>query len=95
QDTRRIVEALSVAGPETSLSELLDVAAHGLDPAVTGGAATDALERAMAASLIEERDIVVGGQHEAGLTFRHPLVRLTCYEKLSALRRRQLHGAFA
>ncbi|MGZ2359522.1 AAA family ATPase [Streptomyces sp. 372A] len=95
RDTRRIVEALSVAGPETSLSELLDVAAHGLDPAVTGGAATDALERAMAASLIEERDIVVGGQHEAGLTFRHPLVRLTCYEKLSALRRRQLHGSFA
>ncbi|MFE6761341.1 ATP-binding protein [Streptomyces sp. NPDC057689] len=94
-DARRIVEALSVSGPETSLSELLDVAAHGLDPAVTGGAATDALERAMAASLIEERDIVVGGQHEAGLTFRHPLVRLTCYEKLSAVRRRQLHGAFA
>ncbi|MGW1179954.1 ATP-binding protein [Streptomyces drozdowiczii] len=95
QDARRIVEALSVSGPETSLSELLDVAAHGLDPAVIGGAATDALERAMAASLIEERDIVVGGHHEAGLTFRHPLVRLTCYEKLSALRRRQLHGAFA
>ncbi|WP_405900774.1 AAA family ATPase [Streptomyces sp. NBC_00727] len=94
-DTRRIVEALSVAGPETSLSELLDVAAHGLHPAVTGGAATDALERAMAAALIEERDIVVGGQRETGLTFRHPLVRLTCYEKLSAIRRRQLHGAFA
>ncbi|TRV73114.1 AAA family ATPase [Streptomyces sp. 130] len=94
-DTRRIVEALCVAGPETSLSELLDVAAHGLDPAVTGGAATDALERAMAASLIEERDIVVDGRPEAGLTFRHPLVRLTCYEKLSAVRRRQLHGAFA
>ncbi|MFG3105364.1 ATP-binding protein [Streptomyces tendae] len=94
-DARRIVEALSVAGPETSLSELLDVAAHGLHPAVTGGAATDALERAMAASLIEERDIVVGGQHEAGLTFRHPLVRHTCYERLSGVRRRQLHGAFA
>ncbi|MEV5603967.1 AAA family ATPase [Streptomyces sp. NPDC052299] len=94
-DARRIVEALSVAGPETSLSELLDVAAHGLHPAVTGGAATDALERAMDASLIEERDILVGGRHEAGLTFRHPLVRLTCYEKLSAIRRRQLHGAFA
>ncbi|NEC63584.1 AAA family ATPase [Streptomyces sp. SID9727] len=94
-DARRIVEALSVAGPETSLSELLDVAAHGLHPVVTGGAATDALERAMDASLIEERDILVDGRHEAGLTFRHPLVRLTCYEKLSAVRRRQLHGAFA
>ncbi|MGW1295746.1 ATP-binding protein [Streptomyces sp. NPDC002533] len=95
QDTRRIVEALSVAGPETALSELLDVAAHGLHPPVPDGAATDALERAIGASLVEEREIVVAGRHEPGLIFRHPLVRLTCYERLSALRRRQLHGAFA
>ncbi|MBM7056984.1 ATP-binding protein [Streptomyces durocortorensis] len=94
-DTRRIVEALSVAGPETALSELLDVAAHGLHPPVPDGAATDALERAIGASLVEEREIVVAGRHEPGLIFRHPLVRLTCYEQLSALRRRQLHGAFA
>lgn len=95
QDTRRIVEALSVAGPETALSELLDVAAHGLHPPVPDGAATDALERAIGASLVEEREIVLAGRHEPGLIFRHPLVRLTCYEQLSALRRRQLHGAFA
>ncbi|MFG2595772.1 ATP-binding protein [Streptomyces sp. NPDC048462] len=94
-DTRRIVEALSVAGPETALSELLDVAAHGLHPPVSGGAATDALEHAIGASLVEEREIVLAGQHEAGLIFRHPLVRLTCYEELSEVRRRQLHGAFA
>ncbi|MFF3260219.1 ATP-binding protein [Streptomyces sp. NPDC002932] len=94
-DTRRIVEALSVAGPETALSELLDVAAHGLHPPVSGGAATDALEHAIGASLVEEREIVLTGRHEAGLIFRHPLVRLTCYEELSAVRRRQLHGAFA
>lgn len=31
----------------------------------------------------------------AGLAFRHPLVRLTCYEGLSAARRRLLHSAYA
>ncbi|MFE2059366.1 ATP-binding protein [Streptomyces sp. NPDC059446] len=95
QDTRRIVEALSVAGGEAALSELLDVAAQGLHPAVQGPAAADALERAVAASLIEERQVVVSGRPEEGLAFRHPLVRLTCYDRLSAMRRRDLHGAFA
>ncbi|MFJ8976721.1 ATP-binding protein [Streptomyces sp. NPDC102282] len=95
QDTRRIVEALSVAGGEAALSELLDVAAQGLHPAVHGPAAADALERAVAASLVEERQVVVSGRPEEGLAFRHPLVRLTCYDRLSAMRRRELHGAFA
>ncbi|WP_432102251.1 ATP-binding protein [Streptomyces sp. bgisy091] len=95
QDTRRVVEALSVAGGEAALSELLDVAANGLSPSVSGPAAADALERAVAAALVEERQVVVSGRSEAGVAFRHPLVRLTCYDRLSAIRRRQLHGAFA
>ncbi|MFD5764313.1 ATP-binding protein [Streptomyces sp. NPDC127049] len=94
-DTRRVVEALSVAGGEAALTELLDVAAHALHPPVSGAAATDALERAIAASLVEERRVVVAGRPEAGVAFRHPLVRLTCYEQLSAVRRRRLHTAFA
>ncbi|MFF8573610.1 ATP-binding protein [Streptomyces sp. NPDC015237] len=94
-DTRRVVEALSVAGAETASSELLEVAAHGLHPGVPGAAATAALDRAIGAALIEERPVVVAGRHEPGLAFCHPLVRLTCYEGLSTLRRRQLHGAFA
>ncbi|SDK51719.1 transcriptional activator domain-containing protein [Streptomyces indicus] len=94
-DTRRIVEALSAAGARTATSELLDVAAQGLHPPVTGAAATEALERAIGAALIEERPVVVSGRQQPGLAFRHPLVRLTCYESLSAVRRRQLHGAFA
>ncbi|NGO77808.1 AAA family ATPase [Streptomyces sp. YC504] len=94
-DTRRIVEALSAAGAKTATSELLDVAEHGLHPPVRGAAATEALERALGAALIEERPVVVSGRQEPGLAFRHPLVRLTCYEGLSAVRRRQLHGAFA
>nr|WP_262346604.1 AAA family ATPase [Streptomyces sp. QL37] len=94
-DARRIVEALSVAGGEAALSELLDVAEHGLHPPVSGAAAADALERAIAASLVEERQIVVAGRPVAGVAFRHPLVRLTCYEQLTVVRRRQLHAAFA
>ncbi|MEU2656002.1 AAA family ATPase [Streptomyces sp. NPDC007325] len=94
-DTRRIVEALSVAGGDAALTELLDVAEHGLHPPVSGAAAVDALERAIAAALVEERRIVVAGRTEAGVAFRHPLVRLTCYEQLSAVRRRRLHAAFA
>ncbi|MFI1094964.1 ATP-binding protein [Streptomyces sp. NPDC020917] len=95
QDTRRVVEALAAAGGETALSELLDVAEHGLHPPVAGAAAADALERAIAVSLVEERQIVVDGRPEAGVAFRHPVVRLTCYDRLTAVRRRQLHAAFA
>ncbi|WP_328580545.1 ATP-binding protein [Streptomyces sp. NBC_00370] len=94
-DARRLVEALSVAGGDTALSELLDVAEHGLHPPVSGAAAADALEQAITASLVEERDVVVAGRPEAGVAFRHPLVRLTCYEQLAVVRRRQLHAAFA
>lgn len=94
-DTRRVVEALAVAGGETALSELLDITAHGLRPPVDGDAAADALEEAIRAALVEERSVVVAGRTEPGLAFRHPLVRLTCYERLTAVRRRQLHAAFA
>ncbi|MEV6699775.1 AAA family ATPase [Streptomyces sp. NPDC051453] len=93
--TRRVVEALSVAGGEVALTELLDVAAHGLRPAVDAAGAADAIEDAIGAALVEERKVVVAGRAEAGLAFRHPLVRLTCYEQLSDVRRQQLHAAFA
>ncbi|MFK0194348.1 ATP-binding protein [Kitasatospora sp. NPDC090308] len=92
---RRFVEALSVAGGEAALAELLDVAEHGLHPPVTGAAAADAVEHAIAAALVEERQVVIAGRAEPGLAFRHPLVRLTCYEQLSAVRRRQLHASYA
>ncbi|MFI6647485.1 ATP-binding protein [Streptomyces sp. NPDC050529] len=94
-NTRRVVEALAVGGAETSLSELLDVAADGLHPPLSGAAAITALDEAIGAAIIEERTVVVTGRHETGIAFRHPLVRLTCYERLSAVRRRHLHGAFA
>ncbi|MEV0093074.1 AAA family ATPase [Streptomyces sp. NPDC050738] len=90
---RRMVEALSASGGETSLSEVLDVAGRGLR--LSGAEAADALDAAIGASLVVERQVVVAGRPEAGLAFRHPIVRLTCYEQLSTVRRRQLHSAFA
>ncbi|SKC42071.1 ATP-binding protein [Krasilnikoviella flava] len=94
-DTRRVIEALSAAGGEAPLTELLDVAATGLNPPLAGAEAADAVERALAASLVEERTVVVDGRAETGLAFRHPLVRLTCYDRLSGVRRGRLHVAFA
>ena len=94
-DARRVVEVLSAAGGDAALTELLDVAATGLHPPLVGAEAADAVERALASSLVEERDVVVDGRTETGLAFRHPLVRLTCYDRLSAVRRRRLHAAFA
>ncbi|MEU3462007.1 AAA family ATPase [Streptomyces sp. NPDC006733] len=92
---RRFVEALSVVGGEAALAELLDVAEHGLHPPVAGAAAADAVEHAIGAALVEERQVVIAGRAEPGLAFRHPLVRLTCYDGLSAVRRRQLHISYA
>ncbi|WP_406388008.1 ATP-binding protein [Streptomyces sp. NBC_00887] len=92
---RRVVEAISVAGGGAALSEVVDVAGHGLHPRLSPAEATDAVEAAVQASVLEERNVVVGGQPMPGLVFRHPLVRLTCYDGLSAARRRQLHSAYA
>ncbi|MBD5785341.1 AAA family ATPase [Cellulosimicrobium terreum] len=94
-DARRVVEVLSAAGDEAALTEVLDVAATGLHPPLTGPAAADAVEGAIAASLVEERTVVVDGRPEAGLAFRHPLVRIICYDRLSTVRRRALHAGFA
>lgn len=104
-----------MAGGGAALSEVMDVAAHGLHPplsahivssvlparsalvlarSVSPSAMTDAVDVAVSASMVEERPVVVGGQPLPGLVFRHPLVRLTCYDG-SAARRRQLHSAYA
>ncbi|THA69356.1 transcriptional regulator [Streptomyces sp. A0642] len=92
---RRVVEAISVAGGGTALSEVMDVAGHGLHPPLSAAEAADAVDAAVRASVVEERPVVVGGRPLPGLMFRHPLVRLTCYDGLSAARRRQLHSAYA
>ncbi|MFE5912692.1 ATP-binding protein [Streptomyces wedmorensis] len=95
RNARRVVEMLSAAGGEAALAELLDVAAQGSHPPMGGAEATDALDRALRAGLVEERQVASAGRPEAGLAFRHPLVRLTCYDQLTVARRRQLHAAYA
>ncbi|MET9676308.1 AAA family ATPase [Streptomyces sp. NPDC006482] len=92
---RRVVDAVAVAGQDAALTEVLDVARHGGHPRLSAAEATEAVEAAVAASVVEERRVVSEGRPVAGLAFRHPLVRLTCYEGLSAARRRLLHSAYA
>ncbi|MFF1688982.1 ATP-binding protein [Streptomyces sp. NPDC058254] len=92
---RRVVEAVAVAGGDAALAEVLDVASAGLHPLLSVAEATSGADAAVAASVLAERDVVADGRTVPGLTFRHPLVRLTCYERLSAARRRLLHSAYA
>ncbi|MEV6110168.1 AAA family ATPase [Streptomyces sp. NPDC051940] len=91
---RRIVEVVAVTGDHAALSEVLDVVASLGDPLEPAEAAAGA-EAAVAAAVLAERDTVVDGRTVAGLAFRHPLIRLTCYEQLSAARRRLLHSGYA
>ncbi|MEW1689630.1 ATP-binding protein [Streptomyces sp. NPDC091265] len=93
--TRRVVEAISVTGGGAALTEILDVAGNGLHPPLSPAEATDAVDAAVTASVVTERPVTVGGRSLPGLAFRHPLVRLTCYDGLSTARRRQLHSAYA
>ncbi|MCX4646440.1 MULTISPECIES: AAA family ATPase [unclassified Streptomyces] len=92
---RRVVEAVAVAGGDAALAEVLDVASAGLHPLLSVAEATAGADAAVAASVLAERDVVADGRGVPGLTFRHPLVRLTCYERLSTARRRLLHSAYA
>lgn len=78
-----------------SLTEFEPVAATGLHPPLTGPAVVAALDAALQADIVEEREVAVGGRPTAGYAFKHPLVRLACAEQLSTAARRQLHRAFA
>ncbi|WP_328910794.1 AAA family ATPase [Streptomyces sp. NBC_00234] len=89
---RLAVEVAAVAGGDAALSEVLEAAAALRPGLSTAQADADA---AVAASVLTEREVVLDGQLAPGLAFRHPLVRLTCYENLSVARRRLLHSAYA
>ncbi|MCX4514592.1 AAA family ATPase [Streptomyces sp. NBC_01619] len=92
---RRVVDVVAVAGQDAALVEVLDVARRCGQRQLSTAEATEAVEAAVAASVLEERPVAVEGRPMAGLAFRHPLVRMTCYEMLSAARRRLLHSAYA
>lgn len=55
----------------------------------------DGIDMALAAGVLEERSVAVGGVVVGGLGFRHPLMRVVCREGLSQARRRQLHAGYA
>ncbi|OKI84569.1 hypothetical protein A6A27_40260 [Micromonospora sp. CB01531] len=92
---RQALEVLAVAGGEASLSEAAEVALCGLHPPLPGPVFAAALDTLTAARLVDECEVVQFGRRRAGLTFRHPVVGLAVYERLSAARRRQMHLAYA
>jgi len=85
ENVRRVLAlAAAVSDPSVPLSALrAGVAA--LEPPVSDSSLFDALDCALEARLLEER--------EDGYAFRHPLVRSALYEELSQHRRAQLHAA--
>ncbi|MFE5793205.1 ATP-binding protein [Streptomyces sp. NPDC056503] len=92
---RRMAEIVATAGGTAPLAEVLDVARDGLHPPMPRAEATAALEAAVSAALLSEHQVGVGGRSVTGLAFRHPLLRLTCYELLPRLRSLGLHAAWA
>ncbi|REJ04848.1 transcriptional regulator [Microbacterium bovistercoris] len=92
---RRVAEVVAIAGGEAAVSEVIDVATHALHPPLSNGEAAEAVDAALNASVLFERDLVIDGRPVPGLVFQHPLVRLTAYDELSQARRQVLHGAFA
>lgn len=82
---RRVASLAAVAtGAEIALAELC-AAATALDPPLHESELFDALDRALAMRLLEERN--------GGYAFAHPIVRAALYEDLPTHRRDQLHAA--
>ncbi|MFB7276260.1 AAA family ATPase [Streptomyces hydrogenans] len=91
---RRVAEIVAAAGGAVPLAEVLDIAREGLHPPMPRAEATAALEAAVSAALLTEHQVSAGGRSVTGLAFRHPLLRLTCYELLPRLRSLGLHAAW-
>jgi predicted ATPase len=81
---RRVLALAAANGMEISLSDLRTGGAA-LHPPVSDVALFNALDRALAIRILEERD--------DSYAFRHPLVRSALYEDLSKHRRDELHAA--
>ncbi|MEV6162884.1 AAA family ATPase [Streptomyces sp. NPDC052052] len=93
--SRALVDVLAAAGGDVPLAEAADVARSGLHPPLDAPRFAAAADRILSAGLIEEREVVSGGRSVPGYAFRHPLVRLASYGKLTAAHRRALHSAYA
>jgi DNA-binding SARP family transcriptional activator len=84
ESVRRVLALAASNGMEISLSDLRSGGAA-LHPPVSDAALFNALDRALAMRILEERDDTYA--------FRHPLVRSALYEDLSKHRRDELHAA--
>jgi DNA-binding SARP family transcriptional activator len=84
ETVRRVLALAAAKGMEISLSDLRTGGAA-LRPPVSDVALFDALDRALAVRILEERNDLYA--------FRHPLVRSALYEDLSKHRRDELHAA--
>jgi DNA-binding SARP family transcriptional activator len=84
EGVRRVLALAAANGMEISLTDLRTGGAA-LQPPVSDVALFDALDRALAIRILEERDDLYA--------FRHPLVRSALYEDLSKHRRDELHAA--
>jgi DNA-binding SARP family transcriptional activator len=84
ESVRRVLTLAAAHGMEISLSDLRTGGAA-LHPPVSDVALFNALDRALAIRILEERD--------DSYAFRHPLVRSALYEDLSKHRRDELHAA--
>ncbi|MEE1813360.1 ATP-binding protein [Streptomyces sp. BE133] len=95
-DCRAVLGVLAVGGGgAVGVAELECVAAAGLHPPLGAAAVAAALDAAVEARMIYEREVTTGGRTAPGYAFRHPLVRLACAERLGAATRRRLHRAYA
>ncbi|WP_411077615.1 ATP-binding protein [Streptomyces sp. cmx-10-25] len=92
---RQALQVLAVAGGETALAEAAEVASEGLHPPLPGPVFAAALDTLTTARLVDECEVVQSGRRRAGLAFRHPVVGLAVYERLTAAQRRELHLAHA
>ena len=84
ESARRVLALAAANGMEISLSDLRTGGAA-LQPPVSEGELFNALDRALANRILEERN--------DSYAFRHPLVRSALYEDLSKHRRDELHAA--
>jgi DNA-binding SARP family transcriptional activator len=84
ESVRRVLTLAAAIGMEISLSDLR-IGGAALRPPVSDAALFNALDRALANRILEERD--------DSYAFRHPLVRSALYEDLSKHRRDELHAA--
>jgi DNA-binding SARP family transcriptional activator/predicted negative regulator of RcsB-dependent stress response len=87
EDVGRVLTLAAVVGMEWSFEDLLAAARRAFPASLREEALLDALDRALAARILDERDDL--------FVFRHPLFRAALYGQTPTHRRSHLHAAVA